>query len=231
MNPELIISLLAAAVVSGTPILFATLGEMFTEKSGVLNLGVEGVMLVGCLTGFLVAKTTGKPVPGLFRRRPGRNPGGLAPRCGLLNLPGQSGGVRPGADPARDRAGQLPGKRLCRSGGAGIQPRARAAALGNSDLWADIVQPRSSGLLQLHSAAAVLAFFSSHPSGAASARGRRVSRRRRCRRAQRRGLPLGRGADRRLFHGIGRGLSVAGLHPSLDQQSHPPAGAGLRSPW
>jgi simple sugar transport system permease protein len=66
MNPELIISLLAAAVVSGTPILFATLGEMFTEKSGVLNLGVEGVMLVGCLTGFLVAKTTGNPTLAFF---------------------------------------------------------------------------------------------------------------------------------------------------------------------
>jgi len=67
VNPELIIPLLAAAVVSGTPILFfATLGEMFTEKSGVLNLGVEGVMLVGCLTAFLVAKTTGNPTLAFF---------------------------------------------------------------------------------------------------------------------------------------------------------------------
>ena len=58
---ELIIPLMAAAVQSGTPILYATLGEIFTEKSGVLNLGVEGVMIVGALTGFVVAKMTGNP--------------------------------------------------------------------------------------------------------------------------------------------------------------------------
>lgn len=61
MMIEVLIPLLAAAVQSGTPILYATLGEIFTEKSGVLNLGVEGVMIVGALTGFVVAKTTGNP--------------------------------------------------------------------------------------------------------------------------------------------------------------------------
>ena len=45
MNADLLIALLAAAVVSGTPILYATLGEIITEKSGVLNLGVEGAMM------------------------------------------------------------------------------------------------------------------------------------------------------------------------------------------
>ncbi|PIE58039.1 MAG: ABC transporter permease [Desulfobulbus propionicus] len=64
MTLDMLIPLLAAAVVSGTPILYATLGEMITEKSGVLNLGVEGVMIVGSLAGFLVAKTTGSPVQG-----------------------------------------------------------------------------------------------------------------------------------------------------------------------
>lgn len=58
---EILIPLLAAAVQSGTPILYATLGEIFTEKSGVLNLGVEGAMIVGALTGFVVAKITGNP--------------------------------------------------------------------------------------------------------------------------------------------------------------------------
>ncbi len=62
MNVELIVPLLAAAVVSGTPILYATLGEMFTEKSGVLNLGVEGVMLIGCLVAFITAKLSGSPM-------------------------------------------------------------------------------------------------------------------------------------------------------------------------
>lgn len=61
MMIELIIPLLAATVQSGTPILYATLGEIITEKSGVLNLGVEGIMIVGALAGFIVAKFTGNP--------------------------------------------------------------------------------------------------------------------------------------------------------------------------
>src|SRR5210317_2108456 len=61
MSIDILIPLLAAAVQSGTPILYATLGEIFTERSGILNLGVEGIMIIGALTGFLVAKATGNP--------------------------------------------------------------------------------------------------------------------------------------------------------------------------
>lgn len=61
MNSELLIPLLAAAVVSGTPILYATLGEIITEKAGVLNLGVEGVMMMGCFCAFITAQLTGQP--------------------------------------------------------------------------------------------------------------------------------------------------------------------------
>ncbi len=61
MAAELIIPILAAAVQSGTPILYATVGEIITEKSGVLNLGVEGMMLVGALAGFALADLTGQP--------------------------------------------------------------------------------------------------------------------------------------------------------------------------
>ncbi len=61
MTWELIIPLLAAAVQSGTPILYATLGEMLTEKGGVLNLGVEGIMSVAALAAFYVSFTTGSP--------------------------------------------------------------------------------------------------------------------------------------------------------------------------
>jgi len=65
VNLELLIPLLAAAIQSGTPVLFATLGEMFTERAGVLNLGVEGMMIVGALAAFLTAKFTGSPWLGL----------------------------------------------------------------------------------------------------------------------------------------------------------------------
>jgi ABC-type uncharacterized transport system permease subunit len=66
MTGEIVIALLAATVQSGTPILFATLGEIFTEKSGVLNLGVEGVMILGALAGFVVARQTGSPTLGFI---------------------------------------------------------------------------------------------------------------------------------------------------------------------
>ena len=59
---ELVILTLAA----GTPLVFAALGELVTEKSGVLNLGVEGMMLMGAVTSFIVAATTDAPWLGVL---------------------------------------------------------------------------------------------------------------------------------------------------------------------
>ncbi len=56
MSLELI---LAAALISGTPILLAALGELLTERAGVLNLGLEGTMLIGAVSGFVAAQMTG----------------------------------------------------------------------------------------------------------------------------------------------------------------------------
>ena len=58
---DTLIPILVAAVAAGTPMVFAALGELVTEKSGVLNLGVEGMMLMGAVTGFAVASQTGNP--------------------------------------------------------------------------------------------------------------------------------------------------------------------------
>ncbi|MEL7027463.1 MAG: ABC transporter permease [Pseudomonadota bacterium] len=58
INPVL---LLASLMVAATPILLAAIGEMVVEKSGVLNLGVEGMMIVGAISGFAVAVETGSP--------------------------------------------------------------------------------------------------------------------------------------------------------------------------
>ncbi len=66
MTGEMMLSLLAAAIQSGTPVLYATLGEIFTERIGILNLGVEGMMMAGALAGFLTAKITGNPVLGFI---------------------------------------------------------------------------------------------------------------------------------------------------------------------
>ena len=54
----LAITIAFGALVSGSPLLFATIGEIFSERSGVMNLGLEGMMLVGAMSGFAVwAKT------------------------------------------------------------------------------------------------------------------------------------------------------------------------------
>ena len=51
--------LIGATMRMATPIIFATLGEILSERAGVLNLGIEGIMLMGAMTGFLVTYTSG----------------------------------------------------------------------------------------------------------------------------------------------------------------------------
>ena len=58
MDLNYIIAILAAGVVAGTPILYASLGEVITERAGILNLGVEGMMLVGAVSAFYVGTYT-----------------------------------------------------------------------------------------------------------------------------------------------------------------------------
>jgi len=53
------IGFLAAILRIATPLLFATLGEMFSERAGVLNLGIEGIMLISAMTGFSGAYFSG----------------------------------------------------------------------------------------------------------------------------------------------------------------------------
>ena len=61
INPILLV---ASLMVSATPILLAAIGEMVVEKSGVLNLGVEGMMITGAVVGFVVALNSGSPMLG-----------------------------------------------------------------------------------------------------------------------------------------------------------------------
>ncbi len=58
--------ILHAGVASGTVLLFATIGEIFTERSGIINLGVEGMMLIGAMSAYYVAVSTGNPWLGVL---------------------------------------------------------------------------------------------------------------------------------------------------------------------
>jgi simple sugar transport system permease protein len=56
---DAVVAILAATLAAGTPLVFAALGELVVEKSGVLNLGVEGMMLIGAIAGFAATAATG----------------------------------------------------------------------------------------------------------------------------------------------------------------------------
>jgi ABC-type uncharacterized transport system permease subunit len=58
VTEHLVLTWLASAIVAGTPLIFASVGEIVAERSGVFNLGVEGMMLVGAVSGFIAAVHT-----------------------------------------------------------------------------------------------------------------------------------------------------------------------------
>ena len=59
MNLEIILGITQIILIATTPLVFAGIGEMVTEKTGVLNLGVEGMMLIGAVTAFVTLVITG----------------------------------------------------------------------------------------------------------------------------------------------------------------------------
>ncbi|MEH6456454.1 MAG: ABC transporter permease [Cocleimonas sp.] len=56
---DILIAAILTIITAATPLLFAALGELVTEKSGVLNLGVEGMMIMGAIIGFVTVHHTG----------------------------------------------------------------------------------------------------------------------------------------------------------------------------
>jgi Branched-chain amino acid transport system / permease component len=65
MSTAFIIGVLVSSILSGTSLLYATLGELIGERAGVVNLGLEGIMLIGAATGFAATAWTGNPYLGL----------------------------------------------------------------------------------------------------------------------------------------------------------------------
>jgi simple sugar transport system permease protein len=58
--------LLSGSILAGTPLLYATLGEVIDERAGIVNLGLEGVMLMGAVVGFATTVETGNAAVGVF---------------------------------------------------------------------------------------------------------------------------------------------------------------------
>jgi len=61
-----ILGVLSSAIFSGTSLLYATLGEVVNERAGIVNLGLEGVLLISASTGFAIASKTGNPYLGVL---------------------------------------------------------------------------------------------------------------------------------------------------------------------
>ena len=66
MDATLVTAIISASIVAGTPLIIAALGELVTEKAGVLNLGVEGMMAIGAVTAFVVAQHSGSAFAGVL---------------------------------------------------------------------------------------------------------------------------------------------------------------------
>ena len=62
---DLIVNIVLGIIIAATPLVFAAIGELVVEKSGVLNLGVEGMMIVGAIAGFAATIETGSVVAGI----------------------------------------------------------------------------------------------------------------------------------------------------------------------
>ncbi|MFT7555080.1 MAG: ABC-type uncharacterized transport system permease subunit, partial [Planctomycetota bacterium] len=66
METSILSSILVATVIAGTPLIIVALGQLVAEKSGVLNLGAEGMMAMGAVAGFAVTLYTGNPWLGVL---------------------------------------------------------------------------------------------------------------------------------------------------------------------
>jgi general nucleoside transport system permease protein len=65
MNIDLLVSILTVTIQAGTSLVFATIGEIFTERSGILNLGLEGIMIMGAMSAFAAAYHTESLLAGM----------------------------------------------------------------------------------------------------------------------------------------------------------------------
>ena len=66
MEIEALMDFMSLTIMAGTPLLLGTLGEIYAERAGILNLGIEGMMIMGAITGFSVTHLTGSILLGVL---------------------------------------------------------------------------------------------------------------------------------------------------------------------
>ena len=66
MNAEIVVTVLQRTIVAGTPLLLGTIGGVIHERSGILNLGIEGMMALGAVSAFITTLLTGNPALGIL---------------------------------------------------------------------------------------------------------------------------------------------------------------------
>ena len=63
---DLYVAIFQGIIIASTPLVLAAIGELIVEKSGVLNLGVEGMMIIGAVASFIVTHETGSHLMGIL---------------------------------------------------------------------------------------------------------------------------------------------------------------------
>ena len=165
--------LLASLIVAATPILLAAVGELVVEKAGVLNLGVEGMMIMGAVCGFIIAVETGSAPLGFVAAAAG---GALLSMLfggadAVLDV--EPSGDGPCPDTVWSGAVGVDGPRLHRDQGAGHWQAGPWAAVGPAGAGHNPVPPRRDGLCVHRYRHRGMGFFEIHARGPDFARSRR----------------------------------------------------------
>ncbi len=94
MDISAAILLLAATVAFAAPLIFAALGELISEKTGVINIELDGMMLAGAFCGVWAALSSGSLTVGFIGAAARRRPGRPRSRAALLRVPRRTSGER-----------------------------------------------------------------------------------------------------------------------------------------
>ena len=165
--------ILQAGIASGTVLLFATIGELFAERSGVMNLGVEGMMLIGAMSAFSTTIATGNPWLGVIVAM--LFAGLISQIHAFIVITLQADQVVSGLSLTFLGVGisLVLGEGLSKAGTVSLLPNFSIIAYLDPDHWQDIFyQPEHTCLFWLPAGSLVMVLHKSYTAGLALARSR-----------------------------------------------------------